>query len=347
MADFYIGDVLISRTGSPVVVAELGINHGGNLDLAKKMITEAHQAGAHLIKLQTHIPDSEMSSEAKTVIPGNSTKSIYEVISESTLTAEQEGQLFDHAEQVGATLFSTPFCREAVDRLEGMNVPAYKIGSGECNNYPLVDYVAKQGKPIIMSTGMNDITSIDKSVEIIRSYGVPFALLHTTNLYPTPSRLLRLGALSQLQNKYPSIPVGLSDHSLSNAACVGAVALGATILERHFTDNKKNEGPDIICSMDSPELEQLVQFAGQVNAALGGEKGISEEEEVTANFAFASVATTMDVTAGETLTQHNVFPIRPSGGDFSPEDYLSIMGKKFRGGFQKGTQLKRWMIVDE
>ena len=136
---------------------------------------------------------------------------------------------------------------------------SYKIGSGECNNYPLIDHIAKFGKPILLSTGMNNIDSIKKAENIFKSYNVPYALMHTTNIYPTPNRLIRLGALQEMQKKFPNTVVGLSDHSVSNHACFGAVALGASILERHFTDSMDRKGPDIICSMDSEKLNELIE----------------------------------------------------------------------------------------
>ena len=137
-----------------------------------------------------------------------------------------------------------------VDRLQRMGVPAFKIGSGECNNYPLLRHVASFGKPIVLSTGMNTIEIVGKAVAIFEDAGVPYALLHTTNLYPTPPHLVRLGAMVELARSFPRAVIGLSDHTTDNPACIGAVALGASILERHFTDRMDRVGPDIICSMD-------------------------------------------------------------------------------------------------
>ena len=142
----------------------------------------------------------------------------------------------EHVESRGKIFISTPFSRAAADRLERMGVCGYKIGSRECNNYPLIEHIASFKKPIILSTGMNDLDSIRPAVEIIRKHQVPFALLHTTNIYPTPDRLVRLGAMNELQDTFSDAVIGLSDHTVSNHACFGAVALGASILERHFTD---------------------------------------------------------------------------------------------------------------
>jgi N-acetylneuraminate synthase len=325
----------------PKVIAEIGINHGGDVDVAIQMADVAIDNGAHLIKHQTHIPDKEMSREAETAIPGNSPLSIFEIMQNCHLSEDHEFQLMQHVRSRKGVFISTPFSREAADRLESWGVAAYKIGSGECNNYPFVQYVAKKGKPILLSTGMNSIESISRSVEILRSYDVPFALLHTTNLYPTPHHLLRLGALNDMKQAFPGVPLGLSDHSTSNAACLASIPLGATVLERHFTDSKLREGPDIICSMDGSDLRELLAMSREVFLALGGRKEATDQESVTANFAFASVATTREINAGEVFTEENIFPIRPSGGDFGPKDYETLLGKRASGSIDARVQLRR------
>ena len=146
-----------------------------------------------------------------------------------------------------------------------MGVPAYKIGSGEMNNYPLIEHIASFKKPIIVSTGMNDIKSIRKTVEILERHKVKYALLHTTNLYPTPPELVRLGAMEEMKKEFPNAIIGLSDHTINNNACLAAVALGASILERHFTDSKLRSGPDIICSMDPVELKNFIDSSTEID----------------------------------------------------------------------------------
>ena len=197
-------------------------------------------------KHQTHIVEDEMTAVAKNVYPGNSpNKSIYKIMEECSLSEEEEFKLQNYVNKKKMIFISTPFSRKAVDRLIKMNVPAFKIGSGECNNLPLVEYIARLRKPVILSTGMNDISTVKPSVNILRKFKVPFALLHTTNLYPTPYHLVRLGALLDLKNNFPDAVIGLSDHTNNNYACLGAIALGASILEKHFTDNHQ-KGPDIL-----------------------------------------------------------------------------------------------------
>ena len=258
MNSFKIGTRQVGLNYKPMLIAELGINHNGSLKDAFKIVDSAINSGIEIIKHQTHVVHDEMSSEAKKVIPGNSDKSIYQIMEECALNELEEISLKKYVEDKGAIFISTPFSRAAADRLERMDVPAYKIGSGECNNYPLIEHIADFGKPIILSTGMNDIDSIRPSVEIFRKKNIPFALLHTTNIYPTANNLVRLSAMTQLQDEFPDAVVGLSDHTITNHACFGAVALGASILERHFTDTMKREGPDIVCSMDPDAASDLL-----------------------------------------------------------------------------------------
>lgn len=169
----------------PVVIAEIGINHEGSLDVAKQMVVPAIGAGAEVIKHQTHIVEDEMSDHARKTIPGNADVSIYEIMERCALNEDDERRLMDYVQDKGAIFFiSTPFSRAAADRLAKFGVAAYKIGSGECNNYPLIKHVASFGKPMIISTGMNSIGSIRPSVDILRKAGVPYCLLHCTNVYP-------------------------------------------------------------------------------------------------------------------------------------------------------------------
>lgn len=335
---------LIGEAHPPLVIAELGINHEGDVDLAIHLAETAIDAGAEFIKHQTHIVEDEMSVEAKLVIPGNADVSIWEIMDRCALSEEEERKLMGHIVDRGAVFISTPFSRKAVDRLERFGVPAYKIGSGECNNYPLVKYVASMGKPVILSTGMNSIETISPSVDILRSAGVPFALMHTTNLYPTPEHLIRLGALDDLRAAFPDAVLGLSDHSTSNSSCLAAVALGASILERHYTDTRTRVGPDIPCSMDTTDLINLISGSQEVFLAKGGSRIPTEEEAVTIAFAFASVVADKDLLPGDVLGPHNIWVRRPSGGDFSAKDYEDLFGAKVTERIPKNTQIRREQI---
>jgi N-acetylneuraminate synthase len=338
---FAIGEREIGKGFDPLVVVEIGINHGGSLVEAKKLVDAAVESGAEIIKHQTHIPDKEMSREARHVVPGNSNKSIYDIISETALTLDEEIELCEYVRKLGLIYISTPFSFEAADFLESINVPAFKIGSGECNNYVFVEHIAKKGKPIILSTGMNSIDTIKPAVDIIRNYGLPFALLHCTNLYPTPSNLIRLNAIRELEEFFPDAVLGLSDHSTSNFPCLGAVALGAAILERHFTDSMLREGPDISCSMDPSNLKELIEGSKIIHIASTGNKRPVVEEGVTSAFAFASIVSNIDLNMGDIIHQDNIALRRPHGGDFGPTDYHKIIGSKVLKPIQENTQIKK------
>lgn len=323
-----IGNVKIGKEYAPIVIVEIGINHEGKLSTALEMVDAAYDSGARIIKHQTHVVEDEMSKEAKNVIPGNSNISIYEIMSRCALSEEDEIKLKRYVESKGMVFISTPFSRAAADRLERMNVPAYKIGSGEMNNYPLIEHIASFGKPMIVSTGMNNIESVKKTVEILERWGVEYALLHTTNLYPTPPELVRLGAMQELQREFPNAIIGLSDHTVNNNACLAAVALGASIIERHFTDKPERPGPDIVCSMTPEELKDLICSSAEIAKMRGGKKEAAKEEKVTIDFAFATVVTIKPVLKGEVYTKDNVWVKRPGVGEIKAENYYNIIGKK-------------------
>jgi len=287
-----------------------------------------------------------MSNAAKHVNPGNADISIYEIMEQCALSEEEEIKLKDYVESKGMIFISTPFSRAAADRLEKMNVGAYKIGSGECNNYPLIEHIADFGKPMIVSTGMNDISSVRKTVDILEHRKIQYALLHTTNLYPTPSHLVRFGAMQELQKEFPGIVIGLSDHTKSNLACFGAVALGASILERHFTDSKNRVGPDIVNSMDPDELFDLIHGSVELAKMRGGLKQAAEEEQVTMDFAFSTVVSIRDISKGEVFSKNNIWVKRPGLGEISAGDYKSLLGLRATKDIQCGTHIK-WSEVDD
>lgn len=324
----------------PLVIAEIGINHEGSLSVAKEMVNAASSAGAEVVKHQTHIVEDEMAESAKSVIPGNADVSIYEIMERCALSEENEIELMEYATSKGMIFISTPFSRAAAFRLKRMDIPAYKIGSGECNNFPLIKLVASFGKPIILSTGMNSIETIQKSVDIMETAGVPHALLHCTNVYPTPYELVRLGGMEALKHSFPNTVIGLSDHTVDNYACLGAVALGASVLERHFTDSKSRPGPDIECSMDTSALAELIKGSSAIAKTRGGSKEAAPEEQVTMDFAFSSVIADKDIDVGQAFTEDNLWVRRPGTGDFSAEDYEGLMGKYAQCSISKGNQLR-------
>lgn len=323
----------------PLVIAEIGINHEGSLPVAKKMVDAAHRAGVEVVKHQTHIVADEMSGAAKKVIPGNADISIYEIMERCSLNEADELELKNYVESKGMIFISTPFSRAAAERLKKFDIPAYKIGSGECNNYPLLEHIASFGKPVILSTGMNTIESIQKAVAIFDIHKIPVALLHTTNLYPTPVHLVRLGAMIQMHEAFPDKVFGLSDHTLNNNACLGAVALGASILERHFTDHMQRTGPDIVCSMDEGACTDLIVSSNEIWQMRGGQKKPAQEEQVTIDFAFATVCAIAPIKKGEVLTKENIWVKRPGTGKILAEHFNDLMGKAATRDIQNDEQL--------
>ena len=221
-----------------------------------------------------------------------------------------------------------------------MGVEAYKIGSGECNNYPLLKHISKFGKPIICSTGMNSISSIKKSVDIFSDYNIPYALLHTTSMYPTPPKFVRLGAMVEIGEKFPNAIIGLSDHTTDNLACFGAVALGASILERHYTDTMKRQGPDIVCSMDEKACKELIEGSKKLFLERGGKKEVINEEKPTIDFLFATVVAIKDIDVGEMFTEENLWVKRPGTGEILAENFYDILGKKSKSKIFKDQHLK-------
>ncbi|MDE7468823.1 MAG: N-acetylneuraminate synthase family protein [Desulfovibrionaceae bacterium] len=343
----YLGDIPVGIGYPPVVVAELGINHNGSLAEAKKIVDSAHAVGCSIIKHQTHIVEDEMSSHAKTVVPSNSTFSIYEIMERCALSEEEEYELKCYIESKGMFFLSTPFSRRAVDRLEQFGVQAYKIGSGELSNHPLLHYIASCGKPIILSTGMNDIIGVKKAVSIIEQYNIPYALMHCTNIYPTPPEDVRLGAMLELQREFPNAVIGLSDHTVNNTACLAAIALGACIVERHYTDTKERYGEDIVCSMDQQELQELLNGASQIFSMLHSKKqhkGIVAGEIPTRDFAFATVVAIQDIYPGEAFTKDNIWVKRPGNIGIPAEEWHTLLGKKSLVFIPKDTHILTTMV---
>lgn len=338
MPTLKIGKRLIGPEHPPFVIAEIGINHEGSFDKAMEMVNDAAEVGCECVKFQCHVIDDEMIPNS--VVPGNAKESIWEIMSRCTLSEDEDMRLKEHAEARGMIYLSTPFSRAAAIRLEKMGVPAYKIGSGECNNYPLIRHIAHYGKPVILSTGMNDLNSVQPAVAILREANVPFALMHCTSMYPTPYDKVRLGALRDLVTAFPDAVLGLSDHSLGNYTCFAAVPLAAAILEKHFTSNREWPGPDIPISITPPELKQLVEGTRAIRAALGGHKTILPDEKPTIDFAYACVVSICDIQAGEDLTEKNIWVKRPGTGEIKAVDYERVLGKKARSNIARNTQVK-------
>ena len=325
----------------PLVIAEIGINHGGDLETAKGMVLAAKSAGAEIIKHQTHFVEDEMTEEAKEIFPPNADKSIWHVMEDSALSREEEIELKKYANDLDVIYISTPFSRSAADFLDSIDVPAFKIGSGECDNLPLINHIAAFGKPVIMSTGMQSLQSIHQSVDILRSSGVEFALLECTNLYPSPAEIVSLRGVSELRQEFPDAIVGFSDHSIGPEMALASIPLGACIIERHFTDTRYRKGPDISCSMDPAELRFLIDRSKEIHKAAINPKGRSEAEQSVYRFARSSIVADRDLEAGTILGEQDIWARRPGNGEIAGYEFYNITGKTLKKPLKRNQQL-RW-----
>ena len=275
-----IKDLVINSKERPVIVAEIGINHNGDLSIAKNMVLAAVEAGADIIKHQTHFVEDEMTEEAKNVFPPNDNRSIWDIMVDCSLSKEEELDLKNYTEEIGSIYISTPFSRKAADFLNEINVPAFKIGSGEACNIPLIRHIASFKKPIILSTGMHSVKEISKAVEIFEENKIEYALLECTNLYPSPSENVSLKGITELKEAFPNAAIGFSDHSIGPYMCIASVALGASIIERHFTDSRYRKGPDISCSMDPSELKLIKEISKEIHTASLNKKKKQQQKKM-------------------------------------------------------------------
>jgi N-acetylneuraminate synthase len=328
VTEFAIAGRKVGSDHAPLVMAEVGINHEGDVNKALQLVDAAAAAGAELVKFQCHITEKEMVPTDMT--PGEiSSEKLWDIIKRCELTADEEKRVQDYCAKKGVIYLSTPFSREAADRLQAMGVPAFKIGSGECNNYPLLDHIAKFGKPMIISTGMNDMAMIKRTVDVVKGR-VPFALMHCTSMYPTPYERVRLGAIKDLMQAYPGVPVGLSDHSMNIWTCLGAVALGASLLEKHFTISRSWPGPDTGISIEPDELKDMIEGSRAVWQARGGNKTILPDEQPVIEFAYATVVSIAPIKAGEVFSLENVWVKRPGTGPLKADRLNDVIGKRAR-----------------
>lgn len=330
----------IGPSHPPLVIAEIGINHGGDIAVAKNMVRLAAMSGCEMIKHQTHIIADEMTDEAKQIFPPNADVSIWEVMERCALGPEDETELKRYTEELGMIWISTPFSRMAADFLETLDVPAYKIGSGEVDNLPLIRHIAAKGKPVIMSTGMQTIESIRASVKILDDAGIEYALLECTNLYPSPPEIVSLQGVTDLKNAFPNAVVGFSDHSIGPEMALASVALGACILERHYTDSRYRIGPDIINSMDPSELRHIIDRSREIHTALHNPKSRTASEEGVYAFARASVVADADLPAGHVITEADIWARRPGSGEIAGFEFDNVVGRTLNRAVTRNTQLK-------
>lgn len=344
MQEFHIGERIISDDQPPFIMAEVGINHEGEFDKAIELVDAAAAAGVDCVKFQCHITEAEMiPTDMK---PGEiSDESLWDIIKRCELTEEEEYRVKEHCEEKGIQYLCTPFSREASDRLEQMDVAGFKIGSGECNNIPLLEHIARKKRPMILSTGMNDIQAIRASVEAIREVGCPLMLMHCTSEYPTPYEHVRLSAIQELKDEF-QLPVGLSDHTMGIYTVLAGIAVGASAIEKHFTISRSWPGPDCPISIEPDELEELVKGGRAVFQALGGAKNILSTEQPVIDFAYACVVTIKDVEAGEQLSLDNTWVKRPGTGPIKAKDLENVLGKVAKRALSIHSQIAPEDLVD-
>jgi N-acetylneuraminate synthase len=299
--------------GQPVlVVAEIGNNHDGSMGQARALIEAAAEAGADAVKFQTHIADAEMLPSTPT--PPHFDEPRYSFTKRMELSREDHVALKDLAEERGLVFFSSPFSVEAVELLEEVGVPVYKIASGEVSNPPVVSAVAATGRPVLLSTGMSGIDEISDAVAILREAGSPFLILQCTSTYPCPPEAVNLRAMQALGERFDCL-VGLSDHTPDVYTSIAAVALGAVCVEKHFTLSRRLYGPDHHASLEPGDLRRLVEGVQQVEAALGSPEKVRDPALDPARATFEkSVVTTVPMAEGAVIEASMLTTKRPGSG---------------------------------
>lgn len=326
------------------IIAEMSANHGQRYEHAVEIIEAAKIAGADAIKLQTYTPDTiTIDSQRPEFLVGKGSlwegRTLYELYGEAYTPWDWQPKLKQIANDLGLDCFSTPFDFTAVDFLERMNVPAYKIASFELVDLPLIQRVARTGKPLIMSTGMATLEEIDEAVRAFRDAGgEKLALLKCNSAYPAPPEEMNLRTIPDMSERF-GVPVGLSDHTLGIAVAVTAVGLGACIIEKHFTLRRADGGPDAAFSLEPEEFKAMVDAVREAERALGKVNYEPTPREMASRTFRRSLFVVQDVRAGEVLTDKNVRSIRPAHG--LPPKYLeNVLGRRAARDITRGTPLK-------
>jgi len=338
----------IGQAARPYIIAEISANHNGNIETACRLIDEAKRADADAVKLQTYRPDTitlDCDSEDFRIHGGLwDGRTLYELYEEAHTPWEWHAPLFEHARKAGITAFSSPFDNTAVDLLEELNVPAYKIASFEAVDLPLIKYVASTGKPMIISTGMADDEEIREAINAAREGGCSqLAILHCVSGYPAPAGDYNLRTIPDMIDRFDLV-TGLSDHTLDNTTAIASVALGASIIEKHFTLDRNGGGPDDSFSLEPSELASLCQGASTAWEAMGKvDYGYKSSEQGNIKFR-RSLYFVKDMNAGEVITPDVVRSIRPGFG--LPPKYLEqVLGKMVRKDLKRGTAVS-WKVLE-
>lgn len=343
-----IAGQLIGVDYPPYVIAELSANHNGSIETAKRIIDEAKKAGASAVKLQTYTPDTitlDCDSDEFKIAGGLwDGRTLYDLYQQAYMPWEWHRPLFDYARNLGITIFSSPFDTTAVDLLEDLNAPAYKIASFEAIDIPLIQYVASTGKPMIISTGMADAEEIQDAVTAALDGGcTQLAILHCVSGYPAPAEDYNLRTIVDMAARY-GLVIGLSDHTIDNTTAITSVALGAALIEKHFTLNRNGGGPDDSFSLEPAELAALCRDSRVAWQALGKvDYGCKSSEQGNVKFR-RSLYFVKDMNVGDVITVDNVKSIRPGFG-LAPKYLSSILGMKVKKNIRKGDRVD-WDAVN-
>jgi len=342
---FKIGNKIISKNNKPYIIAEACINHEGNINIAKKMIKLASKTGASAIKFQMHVLDDEMLR--KTPKSKNFKESLYDALKRTNLNVKQHIYLKKYCKKNNIDYLCTPFSRKSADILfKEVKVNVFKVGSGELTNLPLQIHIAKKNLPTIISTGMSTLSEVKETFKNVFKINKKIALTQCTSIYPCPSKYSDIGVVKEYIKKF-KIPIGLSDHTNSIYTSLGAVALGACIIEKHFTLDKKAKGPDHASSIEPHELKQLVEGANIIFEARNEKKIIHKKELEIIKWARESVVTTKDIEKGEILNEQNISVKRPAPkkGTIPAKNFKSTIGKRAKVNLKNNRQLKWAEII--
>lgn len=342
------GPYTIGPGHRPIVIAEAAVNHQGDFETAKRMVYFAHAMGADVIKFQIHVLHNEMLRD--TPQSDNFAQPLYDTLDQTNLSVDEHRALKKLCEGLGIMYLCTPFSRIGADILEDLGVPAFKTGSGELTNLPLIEHVAKKGKPMIVSTGMSTFEEVAETVALVKSIGTPLILTHCVSAYPCPYSITNLKLIPRYQQEF-QVPVGLSDHSRGIYTALGATALGAHVLEKHYTLDRQQPGPDHPVSIEPDELGELVKGAKAIFEAIGtDERKIFKEEEQIVAWARESVVSEQAIKKGTVITKDMVWVKRPSPGQgaVAAKDLKKVIGQTALVDIPKDTQLLwKWLSASK
>lgn len=316
-----------------LIIAEAGVNHNGSLDIAKRLVDEAADAGVDIVKFQTFKAEKLVSKSAKQAEyqqrnMGKTDDSQYSMLKKLELSPLQHEELIDYCREKGIRFFSTAFDMDSIEYLHSLNLGLWKIPSGEITNYPYLRKIAQYGKPVILSTGMCELSDIEAAIQVLLSYGLQkkqITVLHCNTEYPTPMRDVNLKAMLEIERKF-GVAVGYSDHTEGIEVPIAAVALGATVIEKHFTLDKNMNGPDHKASLEPQDLRAMVKAIRNIEQALGsGHKVISASERKNIEVARKSIVAACPIRKGDLLTDENLTVMRPGNG-ISPMRWEEVIG---------------------